>query len=146
MALGVLKHVCSLLGILLPFSGCGELKGEKVVVKREDKEQELQDTISEFWFYYILLLLFILFFFFLALGETWKNRLNIPTIESVFVACGLSDYEQYMTTWAMWNNSDTSVNEIQFLRAQISTTLSQLCTISLEHGINPRRSSWVKDI
>ena len=102
MAQGVLRYVCSLLGILLPFSGCGELKGEKVVVKREDKEQELQDTISEFWFYYtlLLLLLFKLFFFFLALGETWKNRFNIPTFDSVFVACGLSDYEQYMTTWA----------------------------------------------
>ena len=76
MALGVLRHVCSLLGILLPFSGCGELKGEKVVVKREDKEQELQDTISEFWFYYtlLLLLLFKLFFFFFGplvkLGKT----------------------------------------------------------------------------
>ena len=77
MAQGVLRYVCSLLGILLPFSGCGELKGEKVVVKREDKEQELQDTISEFWFYYtlLLLLLFKLFFFFWPLEKLGKTGL-----------------------------------------------------------------------
>lgn len=84
-------HVCSLLEILLPLSGCGELKGEKVGIKGEDKEEELQDSISEFWFcYHSLLFLFLLLllllllsklYFYLALGETWKNRLNIPTFE-----------------------------------------------------------------
>ena len=67
MAQGVLRYVCSLLGILLPFSGCGELKGEKVVVKREDKEQELQDTISEFWFCYTL----VYYYYNLICNFTW---------------------------------------------------------------------------
>ena len=57
MAQRVLRHVCSLLGILLPLSGCGELKSEKVGVKKEDKEEELQDSISEFWFCYTPVLL-----------------------------------------------------------------------------------------
>ena len=35
------------------------------------------------------------------------------------MACGLSDYEQYMKTWATMNDSDTYKNELQFLRAQI---------------------------
>jgi len=48
-------------GILLPLSGCGKLKGEKVGVKREDKEEELQDSISEFWFCYTLVLLLLQF-------------------------------------------------------------------------------------
>ena len=60
MAQRVLRYACSLLGILLPFSGCGELNGEKVGVKREDKEEELRDSISEFWFCYTLLLLLLL--------------------------------------------------------------------------------------
>lgn len=62
-----------------------------------------------------------------------KEDLSLPSLQgelccvvpggttAVYVASGLSDYEQYRTTWAAWNSSDTSVNEIQFFRTQIST-------------------------
>ena len=99
--LGVAQRVCmQCFGTLLPLSGCGELKGEKVGVKREDKKKELQDSISEFWFCYTLLLLLLLFFFklyfHLALCETWKNRLNIPTFGFGTNKCFIWLFQKYI--------------------------------------------------
>ena len=44
----VLRHVCSLLRTLPPLPVCGKLRDEKRGAKREEEEEELQDSISEF--------------------------------------------------------------------------------------------------